>query len=546
MRTFALVVLVIFVSAVGAVRPACGLDEGDVVPDFALIDIEGKEVHLYDYLAAGKIVILEHLNVYCHTCREAIPVMNEIHAKYAGEVFQMVGIGLNNSATEVREFRSRFDVQYYVLPDPEKSTLPLFTLENVPTLDVIDASGTLRYRHLGKFASLEEFDRAIARLRLGETIVGPEVGNVAPLFALPGLEGEKVSLENLRESHKVALAFFSDLSDKVIAQAKVLNKVQRRYEDEGVVALGVFKGVAPEVLSQFREAQEIQFSILLDADGAAAQDYRVKRFPHLWIINAAGKVRYEREVISLKTFDEIFRGKEVVSPCRPLSDDEKERWLKEAMPLAASFEPLSLGGEMFYEALRRDGSVIGLIRIACKDVLCDVCSDVHMIYTVDIKGRVVRLVMIEPVDSCYGKQPIDQFRQQILGHSIIDPLVLSENIHGISGSTNSTTEILGAINETEELVGGYKNPNFMVEIRKKRCFTHMRAVHEAVSKYNDEHPDAPMVALDLEKLGDYLPEGGNPTCALDGTYILTDFGGKEVILCTFHGVDVERYGITFE
>ena len=163
-----------------------------------------------------------------------------------------------------------------------------------------------------------------------------------------------------------------------------------------------------------------------------------------------------------------------------------------------------------------------------------------------MEGRIASLFMIQPVEVCYGRQSVDRFKQQLVGHSTTDPLVYEQNIYGLSGSTNSAITIVEGINETHKLLEGYKNPNFMVAFRTEKCFAHTRMIHEAVAAYNQEHLDTPMTSLDLEKLKDYLPEGEVPHCPLDGTYILTRFRDKEVIMCTFHGVDVERYGITFE
>lgn len=545
MRAFASVVLVIFVGVLGVVRPAWGLEEGDVVSDLCLTDVEGNEVCLSELLTeTAEFVVIELLNVYCHTCREVVPVMNDVHAKYAGQNIPLIGIAINGSADEVTIFRERFDVQYEVLPDPERSTISIFTPENVPTLYIFDPSGTLLYRHLGKLESVEQFDRTIEHLRSRTADVGVKPGQLAPSFTLRDLEGGKVALED-EHGQRVVLGFFSDLSEGVIDQARVLNKVQRIYESKGVVVLAVFSGVAAEALAEFLKANEIQYSILLDEDSEETKDYHQAGLPHVWVINKVGRVRHETgEFISL---DELVR---ILPPPCYLSTEDEEHWLHEIAPLASSFEPISLGGETCYEALRQDGSVIGLVRIVCRDVMCQACSYLHMIYAVDMKGRVVRMFMIEPIEHCGGRQPanvVEQFKQQIMGYSVCsEPLVMGQNIFGISESTGSTEQILDGINETQDLFEGYKNPDFMVAGRTEKCFAHMRTIHEAVVKYNEEHPDDPMISLDLEKLRGSFPGGENPTCPLDGTYILTDFGGKKVILCTFHGVDLEHYGIRLE
>jgi len=46
------------------------LPNGSIAPDFNLQDIDGKTIHLYDYLDSGKVVILDFFEIMCRPCWE--------------------------------------------------------------------------------------------------------------------------------------------------------------------------------------------------------------------------------------------------------------------------------------------------------------------------------------------------------------------------------------------------------------------------------------------------------------------------------------------
>lgn len=148
----------LFVSIVGmllsvTLMPGASLGEmlGASAPDFVLTDSEGRPFQLSKKL--DKHVVLVHMQVFCYECRQEVPLINQIVKEYLD--IHIVAISTGNDEAEVSEFKKVFDVHYPILPDPDKVVLKKYSINSVPHIDVIDKTGTIRYR--GEIHSLAEF-----------------------------------------------------------------------------------------------------------------------------------------------------------------------------------------------------------------------------------------------------------------------------------------------------------------------------------------------------------------------------------------------------
>ena len=100
-------------------------------------------------------------------------------------------------------------------------------------------------------------------------------------------------------------------------------------------------------------------------------------------------------------------------------------------------------------------------------MLCDVCTNVHYVYSFDQTGKVRNIVLVESID-LYG-EPIDaeDFLQRVLatvGEKKL-PIQLRKDIDGLTGATQSCKLILEGINETSDvLILLDKYRDIMVEI----------------------------------------------------------------------------------
>ena len=115
---------------------------GVEAPDFSLKDLDGNPVSLSRL--SGTVVMLVHFNTYCHSCREEVPKINSIVQKYKN--LRVIGIAIANDAEEVAEFKKNFKPDYELVPDPQKDMYTKYSVRTVPLIDIIDRTGTIRYR----------------------------------------------------------------------------------------------------------------------------------------------------------------------------------------------------------------------------------------------------------------------------------------------------------------------------------------------------------------------------------------------------------------
>ena len=77
-------------------------DEGDIVPDFTITDLNGETHTLYDYTAAGKYVIVDFFAYWCGPCAANAPIINEFYHKYGCNQGNIIVIGVEYEGTETQ------------------------------------------------------------------------------------------------------------------------------------------------------------------------------------------------------------------------------------------------------------------------------------------------------------------------------------------------------------------------------------------------------------------------------------------------------------
>lgn len=90
---------------------------GKPAPDLKLKDLDGKEVSLADL--KGKVVLVNFWATWCDPCREEIPWLIEMQAKYGSRGFTVVGVAMDDegkSAVAPFVAKERFDVRGQQLP----------------------------------------------------------------------------------------------------------------------------------------------------------------------------------------------------------------------------------------------------------------------------------------------------------------------------------------------------------------------------------------------------------------------------------------------
>jgi cytochrome c biogenesis protein CcmG/thiol:disulfide interchange protein DsbE len=186
------------------------LRERTTVQPFIATDIGGTPVSLSSL--RGKVVLVNFWATWCPPCREEIPDLVALQARYKDEL-QIVGISQDSgSAADVARFAREHGMNYPTVmstPDIERLFPNVYAL---PTTFVIDREGRLAQKHVGllNISRTEAETRALAGLPVNARVEYAE-------------DTDKVKLENAAQANKIPGIDLSGLSPE--KKAEVLKKL---------------------------------------------------------------------------------------------------------------------------------------------------------------------------------------------------------------------------------------------------------------------------------------------------------------------------------
>ncbi len=109
-------------------------------------------------------------------------------------------------------------------------------------------------------------------------VEGTKVGNLAPDFTLQNLEGQTITLSELR-GNPVMLNFWATWCGWCTLEMPFIQQIYQERQDEGLIILAVNKGESLAAASQFIQSNNFTFTVLLDTDEAVSNRYGVSGIP---------------------------------------------------------------------------------------------------------------------------------------------------------------------------------------------------------------------------------------------------------------------------
>lgn len=120
--------------------------------------------------------------------------------------------------------------------------------------------------------------------------IGREIGDLAPDFTGTTIDGEVVTLSNLR-GKTVLVNIFASWCGPCRAEAPHLVEVDNELGEE-VVFVGINLQETREAVAGFKDEFLIDYPLVLNEDGALTSIYPPIGLPTSWIIDKVGVVRY--------------------------------------------------------------------------------------------------------------------------------------------------------------------------------------------------------------------------------------------------------------
>ncbi len=162
-------------------------------PAFAARTLGGEVVRLTDYVGK-KVVLLEFWGIFCKSCIEEMPHIEELHRKYADQGLAVLSVNTDIFSPErIASFLAKAGIHppYPVLRDPRQEVAKAFGVELLPVTVILDRDGWIRlYQEGYKPGDEARFEAKVASLlrqkAKDDLLLAPRGGVTA--FAPAGIE----------------------------------------------------------------------------------------------------------------------------------------------------------------------------------------------------------------------------------------------------------------------------------------------------------------------------------------------------------------------
>ena len=140
-RLFAAIVLT------SALAASAGAAAPQAAPDFALPARDGGDVRLSEL--KGQVVMINFWATWCGPCRQEMPLLQQLHAKYEPLGFTLLGVNVEMDSAAAQAWLKGVPVTFPILFDRGNSVAGRFGVEGMPSTVFVDRTGNVRYVHRG-------------------------------------------------------------------------------------------------------------------------------------------------------------------------------------------------------------------------------------------------------------------------------------------------------------------------------------------------------------------------------------------------------------
>ena len=116
-------------------------------PDFSLPARDGSAVRLSEL--RGQVVMINFWATWCGPCRQEMPLLEQIHAKYEPLGFTLLGVNVETDSAPAQAWLKGVPVSFPILFDRENAVSAQFGVEAMPSSVLIDREGRVRHVHRG-------------------------------------------------------------------------------------------------------------------------------------------------------------------------------------------------------------------------------------------------------------------------------------------------------------------------------------------------------------------------------------------------------------
>lgn len=143
------------------------VEAGTVAMPFALNALDGSRVQLADL--KGKVVVLNFWATWCGPCKEEMPSLAKLQAKFDPTQFQVVTVTTDRHPKGIKQFLDHLGIHLPVLFDEQEEVSRAFMVRGLPTTVLLTQDGHAVARAVGPRAWDSEESVALVRYVLEGT-----------------------------------------------------------------------------------------------------------------------------------------------------------------------------------------------------------------------------------------------------------------------------------------------------------------------------------------------------------------------------------------
>jgi peroxiredoxin len=121
--------------------------EKAAAPDFTLKSASGENIRLSEL--RGQVVMINFWASWCGPCRQEMPLLDELHARYSPMGFTMLGVNVEEDASKARALLDDLPVDFPILFDSNNEVSRVYDVVAMPSTVLVDRDGNIRYVHRG-------------------------------------------------------------------------------------------------------------------------------------------------------------------------------------------------------------------------------------------------------------------------------------------------------------------------------------------------------------------------------------------------------------
>ena len=133
----------------GGVTARKNTAEGKKFTDFSVMQPDGKEAKLSDYVGNGKYVLVDFWASWCRPCKHEIPNVKAVYDKYHGRDFDVLSVAVwEKTAKESLDTAKAYGVNWNQIVDAKNVPTDLYGIMGIPHIILFGPDGTIIKRGL--------------------------------------------------------------------------------------------------------------------------------------------------------------------------------------------------------------------------------------------------------------------------------------------------------------------------------------------------------------------------------------------------------------